>query len=337
MKYALIDTMNAFFRAKHVASRNADTWEKIGMALHLTLGSVNQAVRNYGVDHVVFCLEGRSWRKEFYTPYKANRKVQEQDLTEAEIEESEMFWETYQALITYLTEKTNVTVLRDPNAEADDCIARFAALHPDDERIIISTDTDYLQLLSESVHMYNGVNKQLITIDGYFDDRGRPVIDKKTMEHKILEDPQYLLFEKCMRGDTSDNVFSAYPGVRKKGSKNKTGLLEAFADKDKGGFNWNNIMLQRWTDHNEIEHRVRDDYERNRTLIDLTAQPIEFRNQTDKCVKEGVSSKESVPQVGVHFMRFCGKYELNRISDQADVYSKWLNTPYTGKLVEKVE
>ena len=45
------------------------------MALHLTLGSVNQAVRNYGVDHVVFCLEGRSWRKEFYTPYKANRKV----------------------------------------------------------------------------------------------------------------------------------------------------------------------------------------------------------------------------------------------------------------------
>ena len=52
--------------------------------------------------------------------------------------------------------------------------------------------------------------------------------------------------------------------------------------------------------------------------------------------KEGVSSKEAVPQVGVHFMRFCGKYELNRISDQADVYSKWLNTPYTGNLVEKV-
>ena len=195
-------------------------------------------------------------------------------MTEAEIEESEMFWETYQSLITYLEEKTNVTVLRDPNAEADDCIARFAALHPDDEHIIISTDTDYLQLLSESVHMYNGVNKQLITIDGYFDDRGRPVIDKKTQEHKTLEDPQYLLFEKCMRGDTSDNVFSAYPGVRKKGTKNKTGLLEAFADKDKGGFNWNNIMLQRWTDHNEVEHRVRDDYERNRTLIDLTAQPI---------------------------------------------------------------
>jgi 5'-3' exonuclease len=303
------------------------------MALHLTLGSVNQAVRNYGVDHVVFCLEGRSWRKEFYTPYKANRKVKEQDMTEAEVEESKMFWETYESLIKFLTEKTNVTVLRDPNAEADDCIARFAALHPDDEHIIISTDTDYLQLLSESVHMYNGVNRQLITIDGYFDDKGRPVIDKKTKEHKTLEDPQFLLFEKCMRGDTSDNVFSAYPGVRKKGSKNKTGLLEAYADKDKGGFNWNNIMLQRWTDHNEVEHRVRDDYERNRTLIDLTAHPTAFRDGTDNCIKEGLSANENVAQVGVHFMRFCGKYELNRISDQADSYAKWLNTSYEGKLI----
>ena len=334
MKYALIDTMNTFFRAKHVASRNADTWEKIGMALHLTLGSVNQAVRNYGVDHVVFCLEGHSWRKDFYTPYKANRKIQQQDMTEAEVEESKMFWETYESLIKFLQEKTNVTVLRDPNAEADDCIARFAALHPDDEHIIISTDTDYLQLLSESVHMYNGVTRQLITIDGYFDDKGRPVIDKKTKEPKGLEDPQFLLFEKCMRGDTSDNVFSAYPGVRKKGTQNKTGLLEAYADKDKGGFNWNNIMLQRWTDHNEVEHRVRDDYERNRTLIDLTAQPTELRDGTDKCIKEGLNANKNVAQVGVHFMRFCGKYELNRISDQADSYAKWLNTPYKGKLID---
>jgi 5'-3' exonuclease len=334
MKYALIDTMNTFFRARHVASRNADTWEKIGMALHLTLGSVNQAVRNYGVDHVVFCLEGHSWRKEFYTPYKANRKVQQQDMTEAEVEESQMFWETYESLIKFLQEKTNVTVLRDPNAEADDCIARFAALHPDDEHIIISTDTDYLQLLSESVHMYNGVTRQLITIDGYFDDKGRPVIDKKTKEHKTLEDPQFLLFEKCMRGDTSDNVFSAYPGVRKKGTQNKTGLLEAYADKDKGGFNWNNIMLQRWTDHNEVEHRVRDDYERNRILIDLTAQPTELRDGTDTCITEGLNANKSIAQVGVHFMRFCGKYELNRISDQADSYAKWLNTAYEGKLID---
>jgi len=93
-------------------------------------------------------------------------------------------------------------------------------------------------------------------------------------------------------------------------------------------------MLQRWTDHNEVEHRVRDDYERNRVLIDLTAQPEVIRNQVDTTIKNGVNEKKEVPQVGVHFMRFCGKYELNRISDQADSYSKWLNAPYSGKLVD---
>jgi len=36
-----------------------------------------------------------------------------------------------------------------------------------------------------------------------------------------------------MRGDATDNVFSAYPGVRKKGTRNKVGLVEAFEDKKK--------------------------------------------------------------------------------------------------------
>ena len=326
MKYALIDTMNTFFRAKHVASRNADTWEKIGMALHLTLGSVNQAVRNYGVDHVVFCLEGRSWRKDFYTPYKATRKVKEQDMTEAEVEESEMFWETYQSLIDFLSEKTNVTVLRDPNAEADDCIARFAALHPDDEHIIISTDTDYLQLLSESVHMYNGVTRQLITIDGYFDDKGKPVVDKKTKEAKPAPDPAFMLFEKCMRGDTSDNVFSAYPGVRKKGTKNKVGLIEAFEDKGTKGYNWNNMMLQRWTDHNGDEHRVLDDYNRNVVLCDLTAQPADIREIINNTVAE-VEPKE-ITQVGMRLMKFCAKWDMQRIADQAQSFAQPLQARY---------
>ncbi len=75
MKYALIDTANTFFRARHVASRNSTLEEKIGMALHLTLASVNQAVKRYGIDHVVFCLEGKSWRKAVYEPYKKNRIV----------------------------------------------------------------------------------------------------------------------------------------------------------------------------------------------------------------------------------------------------------------------
>lgn len=331
MNYALIDTANTFFRARHVASRNSDTWEKIGMALHLTLASVNQIVRTHKIDHVVFCLEGRSWRKDYYKPYKANRKLDESAMTEAEIEENKMFWETYEMFTTFLREKTNVSVLREPNAEADDLIARFIHLHPNDTHYIISSDTDYVQLIAENVYQYNGVSNELITLQGYFKDNGKPVVDKKTKEHKLLEDPQYLLFKKCMRGDATDNVFSAYPGVREKGSKNKVGLVEAFADRTKQGFNWNNIMLQRWVDHEGVEQRVRDCYERNRTLIDLTAQPDDVKVKVDDAIRNGVRTT-TTPQVGVHFMRFCGKYELNKISENADAYAKWLNNPYTGEL-----
>jgi 5'-3' exonuclease len=331
MKYALIDTANTFFRARHVASRNADTWEKIGMAMHLTMSSVNQVQRMFGVDHVVFCLEGRSWRKDFYPQYKAHRKLDESVMTEREVEENKMFWETYEAFTTFLREKTNTSVLRVPNAEADDIIARFVALHPDDEHFIISSDTDFVQLISENVHQYNGVAGQLIKLDGYFNDRGKPVKDKKTGEHKLLEDPEYLLFKKIIRGDATDNVFSAYPGVREKGSKNSVGIKEAFEDREKQGFKWNNMMLQRWVDHDEIEHRVRDDYERNKTLIDLKAQPTEIKEAVDTVIRENVRTMVT-SSVGIHFMKFCGKYELTRLSEQGDTYAKWLNSPYKGVL-----
>lgn len=333
MNYALIDTANTFFRARHVASRNNDTWEKIGMALHITLASVNQVVRNHKIDHVVFMLEGRSWRKDYYKPYKATRKLDESAMTDAEIEENKMFWETYEMFTTFLREKTNVSVLREPNAEADDLIARFIHLHPNDTHYIISSDTDYIQLISDNVFQYNGITNELITKTGYFKDNGKPVIDKKTKKEKLLCDPQYLLFEKCMRGDKTDNVFSAYPGVREKGSKNKVGLIEAFQDRNKQGFNWNNMMLQRWVDHNGEEHRVRDDYERNRVLIDLTAQPQSVKDNVDNTIRNNVRIK-TTPQVGVHFLRFCAKYELTKISENAETYAKWLNSPYKGILNE---
>ena len=331
-KYALMDTANLFFRARHVASRNSDAEEKVAMALHLTLASCNQIVRKFGIDHVVFCLEGKSWRKAYYEPYKKNRIVDAQSQTQAEKEENELFWETYEKFTTFLRERTNVSVLRDPNAEADDLIARWVALHPEDENFIISSDTDFIQLISEKNKIYNGITNQLITLEGYFDDKGRIVKDKKTGEPKLLGDPQFILFEKCMRGDSTDNVFSAYPGVRTKGSKNKVGLIEAYADREKQGFSWNNLQLQRWLDHNQVEHRVRDDYERNRVLIDLTCQPDEVKQSVDENIREGVRTTVT-PQVGVHFMRFCGTYDLQKISEQSDTYTKWLNAPYKGSLV----
>lgn len=336
MKYILVDTANTFFKSRHIASRYQDDWEKVGMALHLTFSSIQAVVKRYGAGepvHVVFCLEGRSWRKDFYEPYKRNRQVKQASLTPSEVELDKMFWETYERFTEYLRDKTNVSILRCPTAEADDIIARFIHLHPDDQHWIISSDGDFAQLISPNVQQYNSVGGVLVTVDGYYDDRGRPVKDKKTGEHKKLGDPGYLLFEKCMRGDTSDNVFSAYPGVRTKSTKKSVGLMEAYADRVSKGFNWNNLMLQRWVDHEGVEHRVLDDYNRNVHLCDLTAQPQEIKDAVDAVIREGVR-REPVKNVGVHFMKFCTKYELTKISDQAEVYARWLNNPYTGNLLE---
>lgn len=334
MNYLLIDTANMFFRARHVAFRASDTWEKIGYALHITLAAVNKVARKFEADHVVFALEGRSWRKDFYEPYKKNRAVARAALTESEQEEDRLFWETYDNFTKYLADNTNCSVIRHEAAEADDIIARWIALHPQDHHTIISSDTDFVQLLADNVDQYNGITDELLTIRGIFDAKGREVIDKKTKQPKVIPDPEWLLFEKCMRGDASDNVFSAYPGVRTKGTKNKVGLQEAYADRSTRGYAWNNLMLQRWTDHNGVEHRVLDDYNRNRSLIDLRAQPDNVKAYVDAAIQDQISHKD-VGQVGVRFMKFCGKYELNRVSESAEQYARWLNETYKGVLNDR--
>jgi len=334
MRYLLIDTANTFFRARHVAFRASDLSEKVGYALHITLSAVNKVARKFNADHVIFALEGRSWRKDFYEPYKKNRAVARAALTESEQEEDRVFWETYDEFTKYLAEQTNCSVIRHPAAEADDIIARWIALHPQDQHTIVSSDTDFVQLLADNVDQYNGITDELITVKGIFDAKGKEVIDKKTKQPKTIPDPEWLLFEKCMRGDASDNVFSAYPGVRTKGTKNKVGLQEAYADRAAKGYAWNNLMLQRWTDHNGVEHRVLDDYNRNRALVDLRAQPDEVKTYVDDAIKTQISHKD-IGQVGVRFMKFCGRHELTRVSDQAEQYSRWLNQTYQGVLNDR--
>ena len=336
-KYLIVDLANTFFRARHSAHRQSDTWDRLGFALHVSLSSINKAWRDQGADHVVICLEGRSWRKDFYPAYKANRAVARQALTEAEQEEDRLFWETFDHLKTFLRESTNCTVLQHPELEADDLIAGWIAHHPLSSHIIVSSDTDFYQLLASNVSQYNGISDELHTIDGIFNKKGKRVMDKKTGEPKQVPDPKWILFEKCMRGDPTDNIFSAFPGVRTKGSKNKVGLMEAFSDRDRKGFQWNNMMLQRWVDHEGQEHRVLDDYERNRTLVDLTAQPTEIQQKIADTIFENAVTK-STPMVGAKFLKFCGRFDLQKLSEFATSYGEFLSAEYLNeKLSSKQE
>ena len=322
-KYLLIDTSNMFWRSRHAVSARADSWTKVGMSLHITFNSILKCANLFEADHVIFCLEARSWRKDHTTTYKANRTEVRAAMNQKEQEEDKLFWETYEVMVDYLNEHTNCSVVRVERAEADDLIARWIYLHPYDKHIIVSNDSDFHQLLAPNVEIYNGVASQIVNLEGYWTDNRKPVIDKKTNEHKKIGDPAFILFEKCMRGDTSDNIFTAYPGVRTKGTAKKVGLTEAFVDMEKKGFAWNNMMLQRWTDHNGVEHRVLDRYEANRELIDLKAQPQDIKDAVDTALLN--LQAKNLPQVGAHFMKFCGKYDLERLSQSATKVADILN------------
>lgn len=324
--YILVDASNMFFRARHVV-RGEDAETKVGMSYHIMFNSINKVWKDFKGSHVIFALEGRSWRKDFDTTYKANRAAARAALNPQEAEEDKMFWAAFDELKSFLDTKSNCTVLRHERCEADDFIARWIQTHPTDQHVIVSSDGDFYQLLAPNVRQFNGITKHLITIDGIFDEKGKRTVDKKTKEPHPAPDPNWLLFEKCMRGDTSDNIFSAYPGVREKGTKNKVGLREAFADKDNKGYSWNNLMLQRWVDHNGVEHRVRDRYLHNKKLIDLTEQPDDIKLALDEVI-DTARNKSRVPQVGLHFVKFCSKWNLVKIADQMTEHGDYLGASY---------
>ena len=321
MTYILVDAQNMFFRARHVAGRASSLDEKIGLAFHIMFNSVKKAHNMFNGGHVVFCMEGRSWRKDEYEPYKKNRKVVADKRSAREKEEDEFWWEAYDDFLKFVTEQTNCTAIRSPNAEADDVIALWIQAHKDDKNVIVSTDSDFYQLINPNVSLYNGVTNQIVTVNGFYDEKDRPVIDKKTGQPKTAPDPEWLLFEKCIRGDSSDNVFTAFPKAR------TTKIKEAFEDRHNQGFIWNNFMLNRWTDHEGNEQRVKDCYERNKKLIDLSQQPENIRVEVLQNIVEAQNSKK-LDQVGVRFMKFCNRYGLTRLSEHPTDHAKYLNQAY---------
>jgi hypothetical protein len=104
-------------------------------------------------------------------------------------------------------------------------------------------------------------------------------------------------------------------------------LLEAFEDRNSKGFSWNNLMLQRWVDHNGVEHRVLDDYNRNVTLVDLTAQPADIKQIIRETIDAGAVPKE-VTQVGIRLLKFCNLYDMKRMADSIQLYAEPFQAKY---------
>ena len=111
--YILVDTANTFFRARHVVRGDIDT--KVGMALHITLNSVKKAWKDFNADHVVFCLEGRSWRKDYYEPYKRNRQVARDKMTVTRVKKIQRFGRSLTSLRTLYRQRLTVLLCNTNN------------------------------------------------------------------------------------------------------------------------------------------------------------------------------------------------------------------------------
>lgn len=297
MKYLIFDTTNILYRTFYAHAKEDDQ-TIAGFAIHTALLSINKYFKEHRPDKVVMCFDRLSWRA-LYTQdgtlcqsgkqYKANRRLK---MTPDQKAKYKIFQQHVFDFENLIRTKTSVIALAAKYLECDDLIAGFTQSHPDDIHVIVSADKDFVQLISSNVTL----------------------IDPMTGNHRECDDVKWYMFEKCIRGDTSDNVQSAYPRVL------KTRLLRAYND----SYEYANLMKETWTNQDGKVHCVEDLFQENKLLMDLAAQPVEIRSIIDSTIKEGTTD------VGTFnyfvFLKYLGEHELVNIKNSFENFVPMLSS-----------
>lgn len=345
MVHAIVDLSNLFYRARYGAQ--GDTETKVGMALLILFRSLRKLHRDLSVDHMVFAVDQGSWRYAIYPAYKSYRRKEQLLASEADRREDRMFAATLDSVINYLANQTRSTVLRCADIEGDDFVAAWVAKHPQDQHVIISGDSDFVQLLAPNVRIYDAINLRMIDIERIVDQDNRALrfsVNPKNGKIKVGKpEPEFrpeeqwwrkALFIKLIRGDTTDSIFSAYPGVRYDGKK--VGINLAWQDRQQQGYDWNNFMFQTWDKltgisaegHKLVETvRVVDQYRFNQQLIDLTKQPDWVITKMNETIKQAIT-RDLPKQIGIFFLRFCRDHNLPSLAKEANDHVTYLNNCY---------
>ena len=151
---------------------------------------LKSTLAQFSPDIVYFPLDGvPKVRVELDPSYKANRKIDQSD------PEVVAYWQYFRAqkreIIRSLRENYPIRVVYHPENECDDLIYYLIKHHhSDDDVTIVSSDTDFIQILNEfedNIKLYNPVSKK------YREDTGYDYVSWKAMV-----------------GDKADNI----PGVR---------------------------------------------------------------------------------------------------------------------------
>lgn len=279
----IVDISNITFVA-YFANKKEFTRE---LLFHKVLESIFIVANEYKVDGIMIaCDSPNVWRKEFYPTYKGKRDYERdenyEDVKSVIIELKEFF-----------NECTSIPAVSVERAEADDIVAIFTQLVEQDEdlaTVIYSNDGDFFQLATNDRVFFHS-----------------PIKAKGFTEY----DPDrrdFDLFVKCIRGDSGDNVPSAFPRVRltklEAAWKDKTEMLNLMETVPKG-----------------CSERVREAYTRNKELIDLTSQPKDIRDAVITEINHAASGGYGTYNQ-IKFRKFLARNNLKNIANNITKYSK---------------
>ena len=187
MRVLLLDGYNLLYRARSGFKKGENP------IVFNFFRSIRPIVERFSPDKVYFVIEGvPKQRLESQASYKGNRVYHDRD----------DFQRQKRKIIKILKEDFPVEVVRHPDFECDDVIAYLVTeKHASDKCTIVSSDTDFIQLLNQrdDLDIFNPVSKKFIEKPGF----------------------DYVTW-KALCGDKSDNIIG-FQGV---GDKTAQKLLE---------------------------------------------------------------------------------------------------------------
>jgi DNA polymerase-1 len=309
-RYLLIDGLNLFFRnfsAINTINSNGVHIGGLG-GFFRSLGALIRTINPTEV-YVVFDGVGSSnHRKNIIPEYKSNRnitRVTKHELFESLEEEDDSKIDQIIRIIQYLKTLPVKTVSL-PRVEADDIIAHLSntlPTQPKDRVFIVSSDKDYLQLITEQVIVYRPVEREYYTED--------------TVKEKFGISPSNFLLYKLLIGDNSDGI----SGIKGLGVK---GLLKKFPELAVHDLSFNDLLdiaeakLKDHVVYARVLHDV-NDLANKYKVMDLsnpmmTGKDKEFINEFVKNTHLNYLPSE--------FIKMCNEDQLGNLIRNVDVWVK---------------
>jgi len=202
----IVDGLNVAFRWKHSKQLEYK---------HDYVRTVESLAKSYDCGNIVVLADGGStYRKRLSPDYKANRSDKYAEQTAQEKAEFAQFMGEFKNAFTQLKKRGHLTIRQD-GLEADDLAAWIVGKKAEfgiGQIWMVSSDRDWDLLIQDGVSRFSTVTRKEITLDNWED-------------HYDVEPSMYLT-QKCLAGDTGDNV----PGIAGIGPKRAVSLIQEYGD-----------------------------------------------------------------------------------------------------------